>query len=192
MLDAVTRRPWFVRRYANDLAALHARMHDAPGAGLPTLKEGWGFAIERSSNILGADRAAAVLERLAALPDGDRICHGDMHPGNVLMSAAGPKVIDWMSAKAGPPEADVARTLFLLTGSDVPKSYPRVQRVLIAGVRQLFARAYLNAYRRLRALDGEMLRAWRLPVFAARLSEDIDEERAALLRKIDADLATER
>ena len=35
---------------------------------------------------------AAALARLDTLPAGRTICHGDMHPGNVLMTSSGPVV----------------------------------------------------------------------------------------------------
>jgi hypothetical protein len=34
----------------------------------------------------------ALIERLAP---GDGLCHGDLHPGNVIMTADGPRLIDW-------------------------------------------------------------------------------------------------
>ena len=32
----------------------------------------------------------------------------DLHPANVLLAPAGPVVIDWTNARAGPPELDLA------------------------------------------------------------------------------------
>jgi Ser/Thr protein kinase RdoA (MazF antagonist) len=42
------------------------------------------------------------------LPDGDRIFHGDLHPGNILSHGASWMVIDWSNAHRAPPAADVA------------------------------------------------------------------------------------
>ena len=36
----------------------------------------------------------------------DRILHRDLHPDNVIRTAAGPVVIDWPNATEGPPERD--------------------------------------------------------------------------------------
>ena len=41
-----------------------------------------------------------LLAWLDTLPDGQRFCHGDYHPGNVILTKAGPIVIDWMTAPA--------------------------------------------------------------------------------------------
>jgi hypothetical protein len=42
------------------------------------------------------------------LPDGDRIFHGDFHPGNVLAHEDRWLVVDWSNAHRAPPAADVA------------------------------------------------------------------------------------
>jgi len=192
MLDQLTSRPWRSDHLAKQFAALHASTHDTAAAGLPAAKDGYRRAIGRTTCILGTQRSAAALDRIDALPDGSSLCHGDMHPGNVMMAVSGPVVIDWMTARSGPAEADVARTLFLLAGSNVPGTYPRIQRAVIGAVRRRFASVYLSAYRRLRRVDIEQLKAWRLPVLAARLAEGIDAETDMLLAQMDAELGRAR
>ena len=189
MLDLLTSRPWSVDRLARRFAELHVRMHASDGSGLPEHPATMRRSIDRAADVLGDARQGAVLARLDALGAGSSVCHGDMHPGNVIMAGSGPVVIDWLTASAGPPEADVARTLFLLTGSVVPDEYPRVQRTLIELLRRRFARSYLRRYRQLRPLDERQLASWRLPVLAARLSEWVEAEQALLLDAIDAELA---
>jgi len=189
MLDRLTGRPWLIDDLARRFATLHAAMHEAPGTGLPEQIAALGTAIERSTDILGTARRDAALVRLRDLTPGGVVCHGDMHPGNVIMATTGPVVIDWLTAGAGAAEADVARTLFLLVDSDVPGVYPRLQRAIIDAVRRRFADRYVREYRRRRALDEDQLRRWRLPTLAARLGDGIEEERSSLLAAIDADLA---
>jgi aminoglycoside phosphotransferase (APT) family kinase protein len=189
MLDELTRRPWSIDGLAREFAALHAQMHDASGAGLPDIAASLARQVGRAAELLGAARADAVLARLDGLAGGGAICHGDMHPGNVIMVGSGPVVIDWLSATSGPPEADLARSEFLLTGSAVPGAYPRVQRVLIERLRRRFASRYAAEYRRLRTVDEGRLDLWRMPVLAARLAEGIEAEREAILARIDGELA---
>jgi len=73
-------RPWNVRRMAGVLADLHRRLHEIPP--LPGLDAPFG--------------------------DPRVLLHLDLHPRNVILTAAGPKVIDWANAANGPPDADVA------------------------------------------------------------------------------------
>jgi aminoglycoside phosphotransferase (APT) family kinase protein len=180
MLDRLARNPWEIDRLARRFADLHAIMHGANGAGLPGQKAEVRRMIERAAARLPDGARQAALSRLDGLPDGDAICHGDMHPGNVLVTARGAIVIDWMTASRGNPAGDVARTLFLLGHGGVPPHLPRVQRSLVGLVRRRFRGVYLRQYRRLRPLDQREVDAWRLPILAARLGEEIEAEPAAL------------
>jgi spectinomycin phosphotransferase len=76
-----------------------------------------------------AEHAAGVTERLArrdaliaVLPPEDRwvITHGEPHPGNVLRTADGLRLIDWDTVGLAPPERD----LWMLTSAmiDAPRS----------------------------------------------------------------------
>lgn len=54
-----------------------------------------------------------VPARLSADPE-DRILHLDLHPGNVMLTADGPVVIDWSNTEEGPPALDRAMTALIL------------------------------------------------------------------------------
>jgi aminoglycoside phosphotransferase (APT) family kinase protein len=43
-----------------------------------------------------------ILALIDRLPPGDRLCHCDLSPGNVIMTAEGPKLVDWASAMRAP------------------------------------------------------------------------------------------
>lgn len=61
---------------------------------------------------------AELHERLHRIAfDGATLVHFDLHPDNVLMSAAGPVVIDWTNAHAGDPDTDTAMTWVILETS---------------------------------------------------------------------------
>jgi aminoglycoside phosphotransferase (APT) family kinase protein len=68
-----------------------------------------------------ARHAATLAElhvRLHRVPlDGASLLHLDLHPENVLISAAGPVVIDWTNARGGDPAQDVALTWLILRTS---------------------------------------------------------------------------
>lgn len=50
------------------------------------------------------------------LPEGNTICHGDFHPGNIIRTADNKLVlIDFMNLCHGPKEYDIARTYIMLT-----------------------------------------------------------------------------
>jgi Phosphotransferase enzyme family len=53
--------------------------------------------------------ATGVLALIERLPPGDGLCHGDLHPENVMMTADGPRIIDWGVAVRAPAALDLAR-----------------------------------------------------------------------------------
>ncbi len=186
MLDALVARPWIYRRLATDFARVQAGSHEHRGAGLPSLRSRLAAVIRRTE--VPSHIRDAAQRRLDSLPDGDALLHGDMHPGNVLLTPEGPAVIDWEAAAAGPPAAGVAHTLFLLRGSPLPPGISAMRGHAIALLRAAFAHAYLGAYRRLRPLDGAELRAWRLPILVARTADGIETERVPLRRLLEHEL----
>jgi len=55
----------------------------------------------------------AVPARLSAEP-AVRVLHLDLHPDNVMLTAEGPKVIDWANAEEGPPGLDWGMSAVIL------------------------------------------------------------------------------
>ncbi|MDX6365287.1 MAG: hypothetical protein QOK30_363 [Nocardioidaceae bacterium] len=83
----------------------------------PTMRES---VVAGTTTIEDGGRILAALHgRLHALPppDGggtDTIRHLDLHPDNVIISPAGPVVIDWRNSDVGPPAMDLALTAVIL------------------------------------------------------------------------------
>ena len=51
--------------------------------------------------------AADILALIDRLPPGDGLCHCDLSPGNVIMTAEGPKLVDWTFAMRAPAAVDL-------------------------------------------------------------------------------------
>jgi aminoglycoside phosphotransferase (APT) family kinase protein len=185
LLTLLGRRPWQVLAVAQQCATLQARLHTVPApAMLPALGQALRAQIAGSS-LVPADAAAFALGLLDTLPDGDRLCHGDFHPGNVLRSARGPVVIDWPAATSGNPDADLARTALLLRLGEPPPGAPLTLRLLASLGRRVLLAATLHAYHQRRAVDRERLARWEVVQAVQRLTVAIGRERAALLRLIE-------
>jgi aminoglycoside phosphotransferase (APT) family kinase protein len=59
--------------------------------------------------------AEGILSHIKWLPQDDGLCHSDLHPGNVIMTADGPKLIDWFGMVRAPFGYDLAVCHFLLS-----------------------------------------------------------------------------
>jgi len=147
-----------------EMARLHRDLHQRSVSGLPSLKERLAANIRRTDQLDKPSRRQ-LLSQLDALPDGDRLCHGDFHPWNIHGEAGEVMILDWLDACAGPPAADVCR------------SY-----VLIHHVDPATASDYVDAYARLTGLPTADIMAWLPPIAAARLAEGVPAETDNLLR----------
>jgi aminoglycoside phosphotransferase (APT) family kinase protein len=75
----------------------------------------------------------------------DVVCHGDLHPFNVLLDDSGaPVVLDWSASLLAPREYDVAFTELLL--SDPPLAVPPALRPVIGAAGRLLAQRFRRGY----------------------------------------------
>jgi uncharacterized protein (TIGR02172 family) len=172
MLEMFQHKPWRVIQLGRTLAELHAQMHDCVcDAEVPMQRRKLQNKI-KNADALPVYLKPKLLDALASLPDGDRVCHGDFHPANVLISENDSTVIDWIDATRGNPLADVARTSIITLGAAASSQIPNpVLKVFV----RVFHSAYLNHYFRLRPGGEDEYRRW-LPIMAgARLNENIPE-----------------
>lgn len=176
--------PWKSRRQVEYFAALHYEIHGKKPFGLPTFKQVITSSIQRTG-LLSDWEKKVVSEVLDALPDGDALCHGDFHMENIFLAKNKPFIIDWMDACIGDPAADVARTVMILTTSELPVSIPRSARAMIDLRRKSLTGEYVRQYCRLSGMTRAQIQAWETPILAARLAERrSDRENGLLLRRI--------
>ena len=175
----VGRQPWRLLNEARRTGRLHARVHEtaAPGA----LRDVAGHVRERVARAgAPADLVALAQEALAELPAGDRLLHGDFHPGNVLVEAKRRVLIDWSNVAAGPPEADVARTLVMLRVGRPPEGTPPAIRAIARFARRALIAGYLRGYRGARPLDEALLRRWLAIRAVDRFADPVEDEEPRL------------
>lgn len=180
MLAIFQRRPWRIFQYARIFARLHAQMHESVfEADVPTLHGKLRYRISHL-DILSASLKTSLLDALHSQPEADRVCHGDFHPANLLISGNEANIIDWIDASRGNPLADVARTSIILRGA---VENAQVSNPLLKMLVKLFHSIYLSQYFRLRQGGQEEYRCWLPIVAAARLDEGIKELEPWLLQQ---------
>lgn len=147
----------------DDMVALHLVIHAETELRLHPLK------LRIANRLASAPRLddtlrRSLLDRLASLPDGNRLCHGDFHPFNIIGVPGGAVIVDWPDATSGPPAADACRSYLLM----------------LQGAPQ-FADPYLERYTTVSGVPRTEILQW-LPILAAtRLCENVPEEETRLL-----------
>ena len=164
ILDRVKRNPigmtWALVRLAWQQAQLHAvRIDDGRLPGGKTV------IADRIATSCAGDRAIGIaLARLEMLPDGDHLCHGDLHLGNVVAARGRWTIVDWARATAGTPASDAARTQLLIRFG---ASHFADRLVLIRALRWVSAYFYGVCYCAFTRTAPAQLRAWELPLAVA-------------------------
>ena len=147
LLNELGTKPWKAGQYARLLASLHAQVHDVPAPSALETQREWATGGLPQSEKLTEGLRERVLRLLDSMPAGDRLCHGDFHPGNIIVTGRGPVIIDWMTASGGTGCGDVARTAVILEAAQAPEGTP--MRWLLEWIRKSFLRTYLKTYFRL-------------------------------------------
>ncbi len=172
--------PQRVRELAAQFAHLHAGLHRTTLTGFPSQRRKFIYNIaERTPFVLDQACRQYALDILNALPDGELLCHGDLHPGNVIMSLDGPRIIDWDNACVGSPLADVARSMLLLENAHLYFEGEPNGEMAVAAISS-FTEIYLKGYVAETGVDPTLIARWQVPVAAARLHEGIEIEEEAL------------
>lgn len=120
-----------------------------------------------SAPSLHPKQKAELIQKLDSMSYENRLCHGDFHLYNLIMSNDKVTIIDWVDASAGDIRADVCRTYLLYSELSME-----------------VAELYLRLYCEKSGLSKDEILQW-LPILAgARLAENISDESAERLLDI--------
>lgn len=154
--------PRLLRRIPDLLAGSMARLHaldpDVVRGQLEQVREVPGLlsALARSATGFGrADLAGAArwLTEHLPRPAPEVICHGDLHPFNLLADGDRVTVLDWSNALLAPRAYDLGATSLML--SEPPLRVPGWQRPLVRMLGRVPARRFISDYQRLTAVTVE-------------------------------------
>lgn len=192
LLTLIGQRPWLVFRAGRVTGELHARINAAVApAALPAVVDVARDAaarLARAEPLLGA----WVGRLLNRLPDGEALCHGDLHPGQIMLARGECATLDWSTAKRGDPLSDFARTRVLLALGTPPPGTALPLRLLAGAGRRLLVAAYVRAYTHAvaRPIDHVRVRQWEVVNIAMRLGDNIPGEGPRLLQHLRRAYAT--
>jgi aminoglycoside phosphotransferase (APT) family kinase protein len=191
LLTIIGRKPWRVFESGRLTGEVHARINAARApASLPAVRDVVlrGLARLTPSEPAFAEWVGRILERL---PDGDALCHGDFHPGQIMLSGDRYAAFDWSGARRGDPLFDCARTRVLLSMGELPPGTSRALTLLAKVGRRVLLSSYVRAYRRHAAerIDDARVRRWEIVNLAVRMTDEIPGERPRLLQRLREEFA---
>jgi hypothetical protein len=101
LLSVLGQKPWLVFRSGRLTGEIQARINGARApASLPTVREVMRDALARLAHREPAALADCAARILGRLPDGEALCHGDFHPGQLILSNGQCATFDWAGAQA--------------------------------------------------------------------------------------------
>ncbi|MEM8745085.1 MAG: phosphotransferase [Actinomycetota bacterium] len=137
--------------------------------------------VESKIRAAASRHGADLLDAIGLLPGEqhtDVLCHGDLHPRNVLLGRDGPVVVDWFDCCRGSLLGEIARTALVIdTSRDLGgRSVPRPSL-------SEFRSGYLTSMRTALDIDDEHLADWTVLAAVARIAEDIGDIEVESVRR---------
>ncbi len=159
MIDNPEKRDEYLELFVDLQLSVHAQKCPT----LTRLKDKMRNKISQSS--LDATTKYELHHRLEGMPKHNKVCHGDFHPSNIIITDDGtPCILDWAHVTQGNASADAARTflLFSLEGDEK------------------MAKRYLDIFCKKSDTARQYVEKW-IPIVAASQSVKGNEEEKELL-----------
>ncbi len=180
MWELILDEPSRIQRLVDELVAIQRGIH---ASGLPIGLPDHATRTEAKAVacplIDDAERDEAMTV-IRGMPSGAAVLHGDLHPGNVIMSADGPVAVDWFDVSVGHPLADVARSLLLLQPAFDVAELVHLPGATVAVLDSLHQH-FLQAWADLVSEAQPELEQWQAVLALARISEGAHDDPGPLL-----------
>jgi aminoglycoside phosphotransferase (APT) family kinase protein len=172
--ELVVERPQRAGELGRALAEVQLALFElVPPVTLPDQRDRLTSKIRWSAANVDASLGTA-LDLLPARSGTARLCHGDLHPSNVILSGEGLVLVDWFDASRGDRVTDVARSCLtmLADGTTMPRHLPGSD----VGTLTVLTRAYLGRLRESLDIPAALLARWQAISAVARVAEGMPRE----------------
>lgn len=182
MADELAAQPGCAVELGVELAGVQAALAAlAPSIALPAQRDRLVSKVHTAARRHGDD----LLRALELLPNDDQplvLCHGDLHPGNVIRSSEGDVLVDWFDASRGTIAGEIARTTIML------RAGPRAHDGRLGAAFDVLADSYRGAAGQRSGVSDDVLGDWETVQLVARLAEgfgasDLPELRRRLIER---------
>jgi uncharacterized protein (TIGR02172 family) len=186
MLDNIRKNPFKLLKKIGKLASLQIEISDkADGLNLIPIRKRAAYLIS-NSDMLDENTREFVLDIIKELPDGNYICHGDFHPGNIIENGRQYYIIDWFGATSGRKLSDIAHTYLLLKNTPRAPGISEFQNFFIRLSSKVTAGKYISACRKFEAFDWGEFSKWMVVRASERVFYGMPSEKARLVKFIKA------
>lgn len=137
-MDVFQKNPILYFTKAKTLADIHMQIHTHKAKGIKTQQKVFGSLLKNSKRLTQKEKRhlLAILDQ----PQSMKLCHGDFHHGNLLLTKLDRVyILDWMDAFMGDPVLDIALTAVNAAVSDAPEHVPMMYRKLYEVLKRILA-----------------------------------------------------
>lgn len=122
--DIIQKNPEKTDYYLDRAVELQIAMHKVSSSEFRPMRMMLNGMITASPG-LSPEEKERLCTMLSELPDGLSICHGDFHPGNILLDGESYKIIDWAEVTCGCPAGDACRSYmdYSMTDKEMGEMY---------------------------------------------------------------------
>lgn len=169
MWDQMKSSPGQLHELTEALVRLQSDVHaTTPIAGLPDLMARTRAKVSQAKQ-LSALEQAQVQALLDDLPSGSALCHGDLHPRNIIIAKRGMVIVDWFDAANGYDMADFVRSSLLMrpTGKTHLEGAPTE---FIGRLHKEYARVLASRFE-----SEPLLDKWEVVLAVARMAEPVPQ-----------------
>jgi uncharacterized protein (TIGR02172 family) len=159
---------WVLRtKDLQECSIIMANLHKAIGqnkiSNVPNYKDFLKHHIQKA--FLTVDKQKELFQMIDKFPNGNSLCHGDFHPGNILISGGNAYVIDFMNICSGDFLYDIARTVFLIEFTPVPSDVEDKEMMLY------FKKTLSDLYLRQMNITRDLIQDYLSVIIAVRKGE---------------------
>lgn len=184
MLADIRKIPLHLLKQAERLAELHIEVADsAEGLGMVSINDRAAYLIQKAE-MLDHELKKFVLDILAELPRGNDICHGDFHPGNIIITNGQYFIIDWFGATSGEKLSDIAHTYLLLRNTPKIPGISSFQNFITGCFGSIISDRYLSTCKKLYPFDWSEFSKWMVVRAAERVFYGMPTEKESLIKFI--------
>lgn len=177
MLQQMKRHPLGISKEIKNAARLHAQLLCIePGGALHSIEDTMRYFTAKPP-LVTQELRNFTLKIFDELPHEAALCHGDFHPGNILIQDGTDYIIDWTGAYRGHFVSDIAHSYLLMRHVPEIPGQSRVQKSVTRLAGAHIAQSYLKNMSKIEPFDWAQFSKWTVVMSFLRVYYGMPSER---------------